>query len=104
MAEKLDEPKPAAAEPQVAVVDPHHIPVQYVDWIVTGGLGSHGILNLALAALDFTAMVDGKPLAIIQSRLRMSVSTATNLHLFLGDLLASAGSTPVVKPPSNVLN
>jgi hypothetical protein len=105
MTEKLDEPKPVVPSLEVIVVDPNKLPVQYVDWIVTGGLGGNGVLNLALAAVDFTILVDGKLQAVVQTKLRMSVPTATNLHRFLGELLtATAGRPAPPNPPANTLN
>src|SRR5262245_48079469 len=45
------EPKPIPPTIDVVVVDPHHAPVQYVDWIITGGHGpSQGTVNVVLAA------------------------------------------------------
>ena len=90
-----EETKPAAPTLEVVVVDPHQAPVQYVDWIVTGGIGpAAGVVNVVLAALDYGVMTDGKPQAIVQTRLRMSVNVATNLHRFLGSILFAA------EPPS----
>ena len=106
MAEKPDRPTPTAPAFEVVVVDPNHAPVQYVDWIVTGGRGpAGGTINLVLAAIDYAIMVDGKPQAIVQTRLRMSVNAAANLHGFLAALLSSTGNAPSVsEPPSNTLN
>lgn len=89
------EPKPLAPTIDVAVVDPHDAPVQYVDWIITGGHGpSQGTVNVVLAAVDYAVLSDGKPQAIIQSRLRMSLAAAANLHRFLGNILFAATPTP----------
>jgi hypothetical protein len=95
----------AEAQPaiQVAVVDPNNAPVQYIDWIVTGGHGpSEGTVNVVLAAVDYAILTDGKPQAIIQTRLRMSVAAASNLHRFLGNILFAA--TQATASQSNSLN
>jgi hypothetical protein len=90
-----EETKPAAPNLEVVVVDPNNAPVQYVDWIVTGGVGpAAGVVNIVLAALDYTVVADGKPQAIVQSRLRMSVTVAMNLHRFLGGILSAAEPVP----------
>jgi hypothetical protein len=106
MAEKLDKPTPTVPAFEVVVVDPNNAPVQYFDWIATGGRGpAGGTLNLVLAAIDYAIMTDGKPQAIVQARLRMSVNAAMNLHRFLGELLTGTGDAPSApKPPSNTLN
>ena len=91
------ETKPASPAPvlEVMVVDPHNAPIQYVDWIVTGGVGpAGGVVNVVLAALDHTVVTDGKPQAVVQSKLRMSVTVAMNLHRFLGGILSAAEPTP----------
>lgn len=101
MTDKPDETEPAAPASDVIVVDPHDVHVQYVDWIVTGGLGpAAGTLNVVLAALDYTVTSGGRPQAIVQSRLRMSTSVAANLHRFLGGILFA----PTPPPQSNTLN
>ncbi len=97
--------KPLAlpAQIDVAIVDPHNAPVQYVDWIVTGGHGpSQGTVNVVLAAVDYGVLTDGKPQAIIQTRLRMSLAAAANLHRFLGNVLF--GATPPTPSQSTSLN
>ena len=103
-----DEPKAGAVATasDVVVVDPHHAPVQYVDWIVTGGAGpAAGMVNVVLAALDYTMITDGKPQAIVQTRLRMSVNAAANLHRFLGTILTAAvASVPPAQSPPSSLN
>jgi hypothetical protein len=94
MAEKNEEQRAAPAQ-EVVLVDPHQVPVQYVDWIVTGGPGpAPGTLNVDLAAIDYAYTRDGRPQAILQARLRMSLSTAANLHRFLGELLTAATPQP----------
>jgi hypothetical protein len=101
--DKNEQPETAMpAQPQVVVVDPHHAPVQYVDWIVTGGPGpASGTINVVLAAVDYAMTgIDGRPQAIVQSRLRLSLGTAASLHRFLGDPLTAASP----KPQSNTLN
>ena len=106
MNDKPDPPKPAIAGSapgalEVVVVDPHNAPVQYVDWIVTGGHGpAQGTVNVVLAALDYTVVTDGRPQAIVQTRLRMSVSAAANLHRFLGNILFAAAPTAPVQSTS----
>src|SRR5262249_36631646 len=92
MADEVTKPVPATTQSlEVVIVDPHNATVQYVDWIVTGGVGpAAGMVNVVLAALDYTVVADGKPQAIVQSRLRMSVTVAMNLHRFLGGILFAA--------------
>ena len=99
MAEPLDKPEATVETPQPTIVDPHNVTIQYVDWIVTGGIGN-GVVNVVLAALDYSIMVDGVPRAVIQTRLRLNTTVATSLHRFLGEILT--GASP--KPQSNKLN
>jgi hypothetical protein len=96
-------PTPETSALQVVVVDPHQVPVQYIDWIVTGGHGpSAGTVNVVLAAVDYAMVADGRPQAIIQTRLRMSLAAAANLHRFLGNILFAA--TPATAAQSTSLN
>lgn len=82
---------------RVSVIDPHNVPIQYFDWIVSGGSGA-GIVNVALAAIDHGIATNEAPRVILQAKLRMNVTVAANLHRFLGELLA--GHSP--KPTSHL--
>jgi hypothetical protein len=99
--EKPDQPSPPPSALEVVVVDPHNAPVQYVDWIVTGGVGpALGTINVVLAAVDYAVTTDGKPQAIVQTRLRMSLTAAANLHRFLGGILFAATPAPPAQATS----
>jgi hypothetical protein len=101
MDEKPDQPAHSPSPLEVIVVDPHNAPVQYVDWIVTGGVGpALGTINVVLAAVDYAITTEGKPQAIGQTRLRMSLTAAANLHRFPGGILFAATPAPPVQATS----
>ena len=82
------------------IVDPHQVPVTYVDWFVTGGV-NNGVVNLVLGTLDHTFAQNPGELArvVVGTRLRLSLDFASRLHKGLGDLLQ-----PGAQPQKNKFN
>jgi hypothetical protein len=83
-----DEPSNAADLRKPDIVDPHLVPVTFVDWFVTGGV-SGGVVNIVLGTLDHTFAQNPGDIArvVVGARLRLSLDFASRLHKGLGDLL-----------------
>lgn len=102
-------PAPAAQRPEV--VDPHDVPILFVDWFVTGGIND-GVVNITLGTIDHSMRKSDAEMAriVVATRLRLSQGFAARLHGALGDLLGisppAGGHTPDPprRPPNNTLN
>ncbi len=99
--------KPTEQRPEV--VDPHKVPVVFVDWFVTCGQ-AEGVVNLALGTIDHSMKVtdDELPRVVVGARLRLSHQFALRLHGVLGEILGVSGSDPqsepAPNPPKNLIN
>jgi hypothetical protein len=98
-------------EKRPEIVDPHNVPIVFVDWIVTGG--SHeNVTNVVLGATDHTFAHGPDDLAriVVAARLRFSDETGLRLYRALGSLYGIAPPAPpeqeppTPKPPKNLIN
>jgi len=103
-----EEELPAGTPAQLPeIVDPHNVPVTFVDWFITAG-EYEGVFNVAFGTIDHALKRPEDPLArvIVASRLRLSREFAIRMHKMLGDMLGinpqggKSGEGPP-SPPAN---
>ena len=94
---------------RLEVVDPHNAPIQFVDWIVTGGMFQN-VLNVTLGTIDHSMKESNEESArvVVATHLRMPREFATIVHTTLGNILGlnpdqTGTPTPSV-PPQNTIN
>jgi hypothetical protein len=97
-----------AVAQRIETVDPHSLPIVFVDWIITGGMHNN-VVNVTLGTLDHSQerTPDDMPKAVVAAQLRFTRTFAEGLHRMLSDLLAVQTSEPAQQnpaPPKNRIN
>jgi hypothetical protein len=91
--------RPPVSPQQFEIVDPHNVPVSFIDWAIDG-VCIDNVVSVSLGTVDRAIRgANGAPRVIVAARLRMSRDQAVRLHEWLSGILNPPSAPGAPEPP-----